>query len=234
MKNKYFLVALVLVLIAALFSGCSKDENTPGTQTAPSTQTAGVTTAAGTTPGGNTASGSTASGSTASGSTASESTASGSASAASSTTDAVTSASIVDNAKAFQKAISSSGTWIICITKDLAIDKEISLDGEYKNGKKDDAGKDVIQRKVALYSQDKDRKITARYTLSAPKFTINSPEASIQHGKFRGDLYVTVKNFQLVDTTVEGNVYFTTDEAKSTFKMDDKSKITGKQEVKKT
>ncbi len=234
MKNKYFLIALVLVLTAALFSGCSKDEDTPGTQTGSATKTAGVTTAAGTAAAGSTASGSTSSESTASGSSSSESTASGSSSAATSSTDAVTSASIVDNAKAFQKAISSSGTWIICLTKDLSIDKEISLDGEYKNGKKDNEGKDIIQRKVALYSQDKDRKITARYTLAAPKFTINSPEASIQHGKFRGDLYVAVKNFQLVDTIVEGNVYFTTDEVKSSFKMDDKSKITGKQEVKKT
>jgi hypothetical protein len=145
----------------------------------------------------------------------------------------VTSASIVDKAATFEKAISSSGTWIICLTKDLTIDKNIVLDGEYKNGKKDDAGKDIIQRKVALYAQDAERKITARYTLTAPKFTINSPEASIQHGTFKGDLYVSVKNFKLIDTTVEGNVYFTTDEAKSTFNADDKSKITGKQEIKK-
>jgi hypothetical protein len=36
-----------------------------------------------------------------------------------------------------------------------------------------------------------------------------------------------------VDAKVEGNVYFTTDEAKSTFKKDAKSTITGKQELKK-
>ena len=149
------------------------------------------------------------------------------------TPDAVTSASIVDTAAAFEKAISSNGTWIICLTKDLAVDKDIVLDGEFKNGKKDDAGKDIIQRKVALYAQDAERNITARYTLTVPKFTINSPEASIQHGTFKGDLYVSVKNFKLVDTTVDGNVYFTTDEAKSTFTADDKSKITGKQELKK-
>ena len=150
------------------------------------------------------------------------------------TTDAVTSASIVDNAAAFEKAISNNnGTWIICLTKDLTVDKDIVLDGEYKNGKKDDAGKDIIQRKVALYAQDADRNVTARYTLTAPKFTIKSPEASIQHGTFKGDLYVSVKNFKLIDTTVDGNVYFTTDEAKNTFNADEKSKINGKQELKK-
>jgi pectate lyase len=145
--------------------------------------------------------------------------------------DAVSSASIVNDATAFEKAISSSGTWIICLTKDLTIDKDITLDGEFKNGKKDDAGKDIIQRKVALYSQDENRNITARYTLTAPKFTVKSPEGSIQHGTFKGDLYVSVKNFKLVDTTVEGNVYFTTEEAKSTFSADSTSKITGKQEM---
>ncbi len=152
---------------------------------------------------------------------------------ATATTDAVTSASIVDTAAAFEKAIGSTGTWIIAITKDVTIDKDISLDGEFKNGKKDTAGKDIIQRKVALYSQDENRTITARYTLTAPKFTITSPQASIQHGTFKGDLYVAVKDFNLIDTTVNGNVYFTTDEAKSTFKIDATSKVTGVQEVKK-
>ena len=149
------------------------------------------------------------------------------------TPDAVSSASIVDNATAFEKAISNTGTWIIAITKDVTVDKDIVLEGEFKNGKKDTAGKDIIQRKVALYAQDENRNITARYTLTAPKFTITSPEASIQHGTFKGDLYVSVKGFQLIDATVDGNVYFTTDEAKNTFKMDQTSKITGKQELKK-
>ncbi len=149
------------------------------------------------------------------------------------TPEVVTTASIVDTEAAFEKAISSSGTWIIATLKDLSFSKDLVLDGEYKNGKKDDAGKDVIQRKIALYTQDEDRNVTARFNLTAPKLTINSPEASIQHGTFKGDLYVTSKNFKLVDATVDGNVYFATDEAKSTFAMDDKSKVTGKQEVKK-
>lgn len=148
-------------------------------------------------------------------------------------TDTVASASIVDNAAAFEKAISKDGKWIIATTKDLAINKDLVLDGEFKNGKKDANGKDVIQRKIALYTQDDKKVVTARFTLTAPKLTINSPEARIQSGTFKGDLYVAAKNFQLVDAKVEGNVYFTNDEAKSTFKMDDKSSVTGKQELKK-
>lgn len=147
------------------------------------------------------------------------------------TPDVVTTASIVDNGEAFEKAISDTGTWIIATIKDLNINEELLLNGEFKNGKKDEAGKDIIQRKIALYAQDENRKVTARYTLTAPKLTINSPKARIQSGTFKGDLYVTAKDFELVDATVDGNVYFTNAEAQSTFKMDDTSKVTGKQEL---
>ncbi|MCB2298753.1 hypothetical protein [Clostridium tagluense] len=149
------------------------------------------------------------------------------------TPNVVTTASIVNTAATFEKAISSKGTWIIAITKDLDINKELVVDGEYKNGKKDTAGKDIIQRKIALYTQDEARKVTARFILTAPKLTFNSPMGSIEHGTFKGDLYVSASNFKLIDATVDGNVYFTTAEAKSTFKMDAASKVTGKQEMKK-
>ena len=149
------------------------------------------------------------------------------------TPNVVTTASIVNTSTAFEKAISSSGTWIIAITKNLTIDKDLVVDGEYKNGKKDASGKDVIQRKIALYSQDEDRNVTARFILTAPKLTFSSPMGSIEHGTFKGDLYVAVSNFQLKDATVDGNIYFTTAEAKSTFKMDSTSKVTGVQEMKK-
>lgn len=149
------------------------------------------------------------------------------------TPDVVSSASITDNADAFTKAISKEGTWIIAITKDLTINDELLVDGEFKNGKKDDNGNELIQRKIALYTQDESRNITARFTLSAPKMTISSPEASIQHGTFKGDLYISVANFKLIDATVDGNVYFTTEDAQSTFTMDETSKITGKQELQK-
>ncbi len=148
-------------------------------------------------------------------------------------TDAVTTASIVNDADAFVKAISKDGTWIIATLGDLKIDKDLVLEGEFKNGKKDDKGNDVIQRKIGLYTQDADKKVTARFTLTAPKLTVTSPNARIQSGTFKGDVYVSVDNFQLVDAKIDGNLYFTTDTAKSTFKMDDKSSVTGVQELKK-
>lgn len=149
------------------------------------------------------------------------------------TPDAVSSPSVVADEASLVKAMGNEGTWIVIFTGDFSTNKELVLEGEYTNGKKDDAGKDVIQRKIALYTQDDKRNITNRFTLTAPKLTVTSPMASIQHGTFKGDLVVSVDNFQLVDTTVEGNVYFTTDSAKTTFTMDENSKVTGKQEVRK-
>ncbi len=147
-------------------------------------------------------------------------------------TDVTTTASIVDTEDALLKALSKNGTWIVCITKDMTVNKELVMEGEFKNGKKDDAGKEVIQRKLALYSQDENRTITGKYVLTAPKLTVTSPKASIQRGTFKGDLYVDVAGFELVDAIIDGDVYFTKKEYKDSFKMDDSSKVLGKQSVK--
>jgi hypothetical protein len=147
-------------------------------------------------------------------------------------TDVVGSASIVDNATAFEKAIAKDGTWIIAITKDLSIDKDLVLDGDFKNGKKDADGKELMQRKVALYAQDASFNITNRYTLTLKSLTVKSVVASLQHGTFKGDLYIEVNGFKLIDTKVEGNIYFRSEEFKESFVMDDKSSVTGVQEVK--
>ena len=146
--------------------------------------------------------------------------------------DVVASASVVDNAAAFEKAISKEGTWIIAITKDLTIDKDLVLDGDFKNGKKDTEGNELLQRKIGLYTQDTDRNITARLTLVAKSLTIKSVKGSVEHGTFRGDLYVAAKDFRLIDATIDGNVYFLNDEIKASFTMDETSKVSGAQEVK--
>ncbi|HEY5467307.1 MAG TPA: hypothetical protein VIL27_09775 [Clostridia bacterium] len=148
------------------------------------------------------------------------------------TVDANAAASVVSDAAAFEKSIGPSGNWIICTTKDLTVTKELTLAGEFKNGKQDTAGKDVIQRKIGLYTQDADRKVTARFTLTIPKLTITSPNASIEYGTVVGDLYISVNAFKLVDAKVTGNVYFTKQEYKDSFVKDATSTISGKTEVK--
>lgn len=135
--------------------------------------------------------------------------------------DDPTASSTVNNIADFQKAITENGTWLVTTTKNLSTDKELILEGKFD------------KRQIALNNQDNLGTITDKFTLSFPKLTINNPNTTIQHGTLKGDLYVSAKNLQLVDTTVDGNIYFTNDEAKSTFKMDNKSKVTGKQEVKK-
>jgi len=50
--------------------------------------------------------------------------------------DVKTTPSMVNTNEAFEKAISSEGTWIICLLSDLTFDKDLVLEGEFTNGKK--------------------------------------------------------------------------------------------------
>jgi len=210
---KIKLVLVMVLVLSVLLTGCGKKNNndqTPTTvpTTAPTTApTAAITLAPG------------------------DSTGIISPTTVPGTTDVVTTASIVNTEDAFLHAISPDGTWIIAILQDMKIDSDLVLDGEFKNGKQDAAGKDIIQRKIALYAQDENRVVTARYKLTAPKITIRSPQASIQKGIFVGDIYVDVDNFQLVDQEVDGNIYFTKQAYKDSFVMDATSKVTGKMEL---
>lgn len=137
--------------------------------------------------------------------------------------DAVTTASIVDNAEAFEKAMGPAdkgGTWIIAALKDITFDHEIVLEGEFENKGKQD-------RKIALYTQDENRNVLEQFTLTAPRLTIKSPSARLQNGTFKGEIYVVAPNFQLRGVKVEGNVYFLNNEAKATFSMDDTASVSG-------
>jgi hypothetical protein len=154
--------------------------------------------------------------------------------------DAVTTASIVDNNAAFQKALTKDGGhYVVAILKDLTFDKELVVDGDFKTGKKDDKGNETIQRKIALYTQDDKKNVTARFTLTAPKITFNSNYGSLEHGNFKGDVYIAGKNFKLVNAKIDGNIYFLNQEAKDTFTIADTktdtvaTSVTGKQELKK-
>ncbi len=142
--------------------------------------------------------------------------------------DVVTTASIVNDMTAFKAGISAKGTWIVATLGNLVSKEDLVLTGTFKNGKKDAVtGADVIQRKIGLYTQDDKRNVTARFSLTAPKLTIESPNASLQHGTFIGDIYVNAEGFSLADMMVEGNVYYLTQAVKDSAKIDEKSKVTG-------
>ena len=133
----------------------------------------------------------------------------------------------VDTDAFFEKAISKNGIQTIDMKKSLTINKDLVVDGEFRNDKA------LLERKINLYSQDKAKNIGDRFTLTVPKLTVKSTQTSMEHGTFKGDLYISANNFQLIDTKVEGNIYFTTPEAKNTCKIDAKSKVTGRQELRK-
>lgn len=135
--------------------------------------------------------------------------------------DATSSASVVDTNEAFLKAISKDGNWIIATTKNLEFDQDLVLDGQFKNSRNE------VQRKIALYTQDANKNVTARFELKAPRLIVKSENARIQGGTFKGDVYVEAKGFTVVDATVEGNVYFANEEVKAAYVPGENGKITG-------
>jgi len=142
--------------------------------------------------------------------------------------DAVVTASIVDEAAAFTKAVSAEGTWIVAILKDLTVDEDVVVAGEFHDKGAADGD---IYRKLALYAQDADHKITASYTLTAPKVTVQSENFKVQGGTIKGDVYVEAKGFTLDKTaTIDGNLYFTSEDLKASAVLD--GKVTGATEVK--
>ena len=126
--------------------------------------------------------------------------------------------------QSLDKAVKES--WIVIITKDLKTDRELVFEGAFKKGD------EVVPRLLALYNQDENHVKTASYTLTAPKATFKQDGSRIKGGTFKGDVYVECNNFELVDATVDGNIYFKTQEAKDSFKLDNTSKVTGNVEVK--
>lgn len=141
--------------------------------------------------------------------------------------DALTTASIVNEPEAFKKAVSENGNWIVAILEDLTIDEEVLVAGEFHD--KNDATKDVY-RKLALYSQDENHNITASYTLTVPKLTVQSPNFKIQGGTVKGDVLVEAQGFTLDKTaTIDGNLIYANEDVKSSAIID--GKVTGSTET---
>jgi len=142
--------------------------------------------------------------------------------------DTVTTASIVSDENSFEKAISKDGTWIVAALNDLTFDHEIVVEGEFHN--KGKASNDLY-RKLAPYAQDENHNITEKYTITAPKMIIKSPNTRLQGGIFVGDIYVEANGFNVNKATVKGNIYFAKEEYKDSFTVS-KGEVTGVTEVK--
>lgn len=143
--------------------------------------------------------------------------------------DAVGTASLPATIAEFEAGIAADGKWIITPVADVTSDKELVVDGEFY--KKDDKASEVY-RKIGLYAQDADKKLTAEYTLTAPKITVKSENTNFVNGTIKGDLYIEANGVVLKNTKVEGNVYFASEDVKSTFVLEEEASVSGAQEVK--
>lgn len=142
--------------------------------------------------------------------------------------DTVTTASIVNEEEAFKEAISADGAWIIATLNDLTFEEEIVVDGTFYNG---GDSENELYRKIAAYAQDDDRNVTDRYTITAPQMIIKSPNTRFQAGVFAGDIIVEANGFNLYDATVEGNIYFASEEYQESAEISEDSEVTGEMEV---
>lgn len=111
---------------------------------------------------------------------------------------------------ALLEGFSADGGWIVIFEDDMSTDQDLVLEEGPTNN-------DNLARKVALYTQDADRNVTARFTLTAPSMTVESVNSRIQGGTFAGDVYVNAEGFRLVDAVIDGNLYFATQDLLDAF-----------------
>ena len=112
----------------------------------------------------------------------------------------------------------------------------MNVEGDFKNKEGEEA------RKLALYTQDADRKVTDRYTLTIKKLEVNSPQFYISNGTVKGDVEVNAEGFhgqtgKGVDgeAMIDGNLIFKNQElldAYNKLPSEEQVKVTGETTVK--
>ncbi|WFA09331.1 hypothetical protein [Tissierella sp. Yu-01] len=143
--------------------------------------------------------------------------------------DAVSSASVVSDEESFEKGISEDGTFIVLTTKDLTFENDLVVDGTFT--KEDKEGNKVITRSLAFAQNDADGNME-RYSVTVPNIVINSENTLLEYGTIKGDVYVQAPGFNTKDATIEGNLYFATQELMDAFSIDELTNITGETAVK--
>jgi lipoprotein-anchoring transpeptidase ErfK/SrfK len=139
--------------------------------------------------------------------------------------DTVTSASQVNDEATFEQKISKDNTdYMVIVNKDLTFTNDLTV---VSGVKKDKDGKDAPNRSIAPAAEDANQTITARYTITVPNLVMSGENEKIEYGIISGDVYVQAAGFTLKDATINGNLYFATDDLKNAFKQDATTKITG-------
>ncbi len=139
--------------------------------------------------------------------------------------DAVSTASIVTEGDALVAALSADGFWLAATLNDIVLEEDLVIEGEFKND-------DKIDRKLALYTQDADRNVLERFTVTAPSMIVKSENFRLQGGTFVGDVYVEANGFLLKDATIEGNLYFASQEYMDARVAEETGTVSGVVEVK--
>lgn len=135
-------------------------------------------------------------------------------------TTAPTQSNITDEASLLDAV--ENGGWIVIFTEDMETSEELVLAPGEQEGE--------AKRKLALYTQDEDRNITDRFTLTAPKLTVKGENSRIQGGTFKGDVYVEANGFTLPEGTIDGNLYFASEEYQESADLSE-GEVTGSVEV---
>lgn len=145
--------------------------------------------------------------------------------------DVVSSASLATDEATLQKALKDS--WIVILKNDISTSKDLVMEGDFTKPDKNDATKMVpAGRNLSIFDRDENKNTTASYTLTVPKLTIKSKDTKIEGGTIIGDVYVEADGLKLKNTKIEGNIYFSKQEYKDSYKIDENSTVTGVQEVK--
>lgn len=140
-------------------------------------------------------------------------------------TDAVSSASVYLDEESFKKGISQEGTFIVFTTKDLTFEEDLFVSGTFT--KTDKEGKEVPVRSLAFTQTGAEK-----YSVTAPNMIIQSENTLMEYGIFKGDVYIQAPGFTTKEATIEGNLYFATQELMDAFEIDELTKVTGETAVK--
>lgn len=143
--------------------------------------------------------------------------------------DSVSSASLALDEADFEQKISKDGFFIIFTEKDLTFTKDLTVDGRFTTEDKD--GNEVVQRSLAFVKVGAEGKME-RFTVTVPRIVINSENTLLEYGIIKGDVYVQAPGFTTKEATIDGNLYFATQELMDAFTADDLTEITGEINVK--
>jgi hypothetical protein len=123
--------------------------------------------------------------------------------------DSVTTASPKESSDpaALVKGLSAEGYWIFAALSDITLTETLNVDGEFHD-KGDPAAE--LYRKLALYAQDANYKVTQSYTLTVPQMNVTSPNFRIQEGTVKGNIHVNADGFELLRCKLDGNLTFET------------------------